>query len=688
MRRVAFLLLLVALSALGWPATIASAHWTDHAETNTETCEVVGWMNPHVDADHEHTLGGEQFVLHGMVRLFPLDQDEFRPQFLSYRVVGPSDTRAVFSLRNTDAYQDFSSDTKWIWRFYHVYLKPNRSAGGLEFLATGSRVNMSAKVPEHCTTPLIPPPPPPPKCQFVGGFESWVIQHAYAGACHSNEQSVGGGSLQSTDAGILFYDPGRQRVGIFDWSRVWQTLVSVPFAEPQPRQVLQAQRGAGDSSAAQCQFAGGFGVWTQQYANAGSCHSNEQHIAGGSLQSTENGILLFDAGGQRLGFFDWSRVWQALVSVPFTEPQPGLGARQPVTGDPAPSHCQFIGGFRDIAQQHYTTGNCNNNEQSVAGGAVQSAKNGLLFYHSGTQHLAFFEWPQVWPALAALPLVGPQIRQSAKPYSYSSDPDNLHCHYSAGYSNWSKPNSNIYTSDYEAGFSNWVDVHSNSGVCHGYEQFLKGGVVQSTENGIIFYNRDTLRYEFFDWGRVWQALAVAPRAAVPQPAPAPVTPVATTVPAVPAAPTAIQYVLGFAQWAQTSPGVGNCHNNELSVTGGSLQSTQNGILFYDRDNQRLAFFNWAQVRQAVAPLPFTQPQLPPTTETQTAAHCQFVLGFANWVQQHADAGACHTNEQFLASGSVQSTQNGILFYDSSNQRLGYFNWEHVWQGLALLDNNR
>ena len=223
------------------------------------------------------------------------------------------------------------------------------------------------------------------------------------------------------------------------------------------------------------------------------------------------------------------------------------------------------------------------------------------------------------------------------------------------------------------------------GGCHGYEQFLEKGVVQSTENGIIFYNRDILRFELFDWGRVWQALAAAPLAAVPQPAPAPVTPVATTVPAVPAAPQC-QYVLGFGDWVQQNPAAGNCHNNELSVSGGSLQSAQNGILFYDRDNHRLGFFNWAQVWQAVAPLPFTQPQLPPSMESRATTHCQFVLGFANWVQQHADAGACHNNEQYLASGSVQSTQNGILFYDSGSQRLGFFNWEHVWQGLASLAN--
>ena len=209
------------------------------------------------------------------------------------------------------------------------------------------------------------------------------------------------------------------------------------------------------------------------------------------------------------------------------------------------------------------------------------------------------------------------------------------------------------------------------------------GAIQSGTNGIVLYDRDRLRLEFFNWQRVWQILAASPTS-TPQPVPAPHTQAATAAPTA----TQCQFVLGFAHWAQTSPGVGNCLNNEEYISGGSLQSSQNGILFYDRDNQRLAFFHWAQVWQAVASLPFTQPQYPPSAESQATTHCQFVLGFANWVQQHADAGACHNSEQYLANGSVQSTQNGILFYDSGSQRLGFFNWEHVWQGLATFDDNQ
>ena len=226
---------------------------------------------------------------------------------------------------------------------------------------------------------------------------------------------------------------------------------------------------------------------------------------------------------------------------------------------------------------------------------------------------------------------------------------------------------------YAGGFAQWVRNSPATGNCYNNEQHVVGGAVQSTANGILFYSRVHPRLEFFTWDQVWHALATAPTAAITQRGPA---------------TTHCRFVLGFANWVQSNPAAGTCLNNELSVSGGSLQSTRHGILFYDRSNQQLGFFNWAEVWQAVASLPFTQPQLPPSAAIQTSSQCQFVLGFASWVQEHADAGACLHSEQFLASGSVQSTQNGILFYDSSSQRLGFFNWEQVWQGLASLASSQ
>ena len=330
------------------------------------------------------------------------------------------------------------------------------------------------------------------------------------------------------------------------------------------------------------------------------------------------------------------------------------------TPTPAPL-CQFVGGFRSLVQNSQT-GTCHNNEQPVAGGALQSADNGILFYNRVNPRLEFFSWDRLWHALAAASTAAHQPSQPA------AQPDSAAAA--------------LRQCQFVGGFAHLVNTNPAPGNCYNNEQHVAGGAIQSTDNGILFYNRDNPRLEYFGWAQVWHALA-APPSAVTQPSPRPSSP---AIPAIPAAPQC-QFVLGFAHWVQTSPGVGACHNNELSVSGGSLQSAQNGILFYDRGNQRLAFFNWAQVWQAVAPLPFTQPQLPPSTETQTAAHCQFVLGFGNWVRQHSDAGACLHNEQFLASGSVQSTQNGILFYDSRSQRLGFFHWEHVWQGLVLLAHN-
>ena len=323
---------------------------------------------------------------------------------------------------------------------------------------------------------------------------------------------------------------------------------------------------------------------------------------------------------------------------------------------PIPPPCQFVGGFGDLVQR-IDVGACHNNELSVAGGALQSAENGILFYSRDNLRLELFTWAHAWQALAAAPTVANQpstvIARPAAAFAYY-----VEC---------------LFVGD----FGYLVVNNPEVGLCLNNEQYVSGGAIQSTTNSILFYDRERLRLEFFNWQRVWQALAASQ----------PSIPHIQAATAVPTAPQC-QFVLDFAQWVQTNPGVGNCLNNELYVTGGSLQSIQNGVLFYDLDNHRLRFFHWAQVWQAVAPLPFAQPQLPPYTETQTATHCQFVLGFANWVQQHADAGACLNSEQFLASGSVQSTQNGILFYDSSSQRLGFFNWEQVWQGLATFDDNQ
>ena len=37
----------------------------------------------------------------------------------------------------------------------------------------------------------------------------------------------------------------------------------------------------------------------------------------------------------------------------------------------------------------------------------------------------------------------------------------------------------------------------------------------------------------------------------------------------------------------SAPDVGACHNDELSVAGGAVQSDENGILFYNRDQPEL-----------------------------------------------------------------------------------------------------
>ena len=328
---------------------------------------------------------------------------------------------------------------------------------------------------------------------------------------------------------------------------------------------------------------------------------------------------------------------------------------------PPPPLCKFVGGFGDLVQRT-DVGTCHGNELPVAGGALQSADKGILFYSRDNPRLDFFTWERVWQTLNVAPSGVTQPSHTTTTYIV---PVHRQCHYAGG-------------------FAQWVRNSPATGNCYNNEQHVVGGAVQSTANGILFYSRVHPRLEFFTWDRAWHALATAQAAATPQSEPAAHTQAVTPAPAVPAA-SHCRFVFGFADWVGNNPEAGACHNNELYVTGGSIQSTQNGILFYDGNNQRLGLFNWAQVWQAVATLPFSQPQLPASAGSQGEAHCQYLLGFANWVGQHADTGHCLNNEQFLANGSVQSTQNGILFYDRANQRLGFFSWEQVWQGLARLD---
>ena len=686
MRRVAFLIMVFAFSALAWPAAAASAHSLLYVWVNADDCEVVVRLGSHTGSEHTHASQTDKdWVRYIRLGIFPLEQEKHSTHFFSFQRPGANDVWTTISLRDTPVYADYSADTTWQWEFVVFDRLPSTTLGRSESIGfSGISREHTGIIPAHCVTP------PPPTCQFSGGFGDWAQRHSDAGACHNNELYVGRGSLQSTKNGVLFFDSDTQRLEFFKWERVWQALVSVPFSEPRPWSIYDPQPGTGVSALDKCRFPGVIGDWAQQYSNAGTCYNVEQHVGGGSLQSAKNGILFNDSGRHRVGFIDWERVWHALATMPKAEPQTDGTLYLPSeTSSPTTARCRFAGGFGEWIRQNPIAGTCHTNELHLSGGSIQPTENGILFYNSVSQGLEFFDWVRAWQALRSLPTLGPQTWPTLDTQAEPGDPSSIRCQYSAGYLDWREPRSPSFNShpNYwvreSQGLLDWISLREVAGQCHNKEQFVQGGVIQSAQNGIIFYDRENLQLELFDWAHIWQALA-AMHATNPQPSSVPETQAVTAVPTA----TQCQFILGFAHWAQTSPGVGACHNNELSVTGGSLQSTQNGILFYDRDNQRLAFFNWAQVRQAVAPLPFTQPQLPPTTETQTAAHCQFVLGFANWVQQHADAGACLNSEQFLASGSVQSTQNGILFYDSGNQRLGFFDWERVWQGLALLASSQ
>ena len=682
MRRVAFLIMVFAFSALAWPAAVAHAHSPIHAWLNADDCEVIVRLGSHLGADHTHTSSPEYALWVAYDMTFVVSktgQEEYVSYLLGFNQYTRNDYWESYSLRNKPYYADYGADTTWSWGFSYTYLVPDVETGRMWSIGIYPGRGSFGEIPAHCLTP------PPPECQFTGGFGHWSQQHTTAGACHNNEQHVGRGSLQSTENGILFYDQESQRLGFFAWAHVWQALTSTPFAEPQPRHIYDPQPATGLSALTNCQFPGALGTWVQRYANAGDCYNVAQHVGGGSIQSAENGLLFHDPSRHRVGFFDWTRIWHALVSMPFADDS------QPVTAASSAALCQFTRGFGDWVRQNPVSGTCHTNELHVSGGSLQSTENGILFYHRDSQRLEYFDWERTWQALRTLPISVPEYGLRFDTLPVQEHSASSRCQYASGYRDWDRPQSPNFNSYPETngvrrtlkGLPDWVILRANAGLCHNHEQQVPGGTLQSYESGIVFYDQERLYLGFYSWPRVWQALAASP-SEVSQTAPAPAPPAVSAVPVAPHC----QFVLGFAQWAQTSPGVGACHNNELSVTGGSLQSTQNGILFYDRDNHRLGFFNWAQVWQAVAPLPFTQPQLPPSADSQTATHCQFVLGFANWVQQHADAGACHNNEQYLASGSVQSTQYGILFYDSSSQRLGYFNWEHVWQGLALLASSQ
>ena len=585
MRRVVLPILLLALTAVAWPATVAHAHYPLHAWTNAQDCEVVVRLSTHVGSNHSHSFPGfEDWTLNLMLRIIPSGHEKTTSLLLGFQEPKIDDTWAAFSLRDTTHYANYSADTTWTWMLYYVWMVPNRESGKIALIGATPIQGLTDRVPTHCLTP------PPPKCQFSGGFGYWTQQHSGAGDCRNIELHVGGGSLQPTENGILFYERDSQRLGFFTWARVWQALVSTPFTEPRPWLMYDPQPATGLPALVHCQLAGKLGDWTQRYSNAGACHDKWQHLGGGSLQSTEHGILFHDPSGQRLGLFDWTRVWQALVPMPFSEPQPGRSSySQTETGVSTAGHCQYSGGFGNWVRQNPISGNCQNNELHIPGGSLQSTENGILFYHRENQRLDFFDWTSTWQALRSLPLSVPQSRQSLSAPSGPNRSANVRCQYTAGYTDWRNPRSPNFNNhpDYirqdEEGYSDWVVLHANAGACHNHEQFVEGGVVQSAENGILFYDHDRLRLEFFDWSRVWHALA-APPSAVTQPVPTMKTPAVTGIPAA----AHCQFILGFGHWVQTNPGVGNCHNNELSVSGGSLQSAQNGILFYDHDNQRLA----------------------------------------------------------------------------------------------------
>ena len=54
MRRVAFLIMVFAFSALAWPAAVAHAHTPIHAWVNADDCEVIVRLGSHLEEDHMH----------------------------------------------------------------------------------------------------------------------------------------------------------------------------------------------------------------------------------------------------------------------------------------------------------------------------------------------------------------------------------------------------------------------------------------------------------------------------------------------------------------------------------------------------------------------------------------------------------------------------------------------------------
>ena len=73
MRRVAFLIMVFAFSALALPAAVAHAHTPTHAWVNADDCEVIVRLGSHLEEDHMHSNspGAQHWVLYRMVFVSP-----------------------------------------------------------------------------------------------------------------------------------------------------------------------------------------------------------------------------------------------------------------------------------------------------------------------------------------------------------------------------------------------------------------------------------------------------------------------------------------------------------------------------------------------------------------------------------------------------------------------------------------
>ena len=175
MRRVVLPILLLALTAVAWPATVAHAHYPLHAWTNAQDCEVVVRLSTHVGSNHSHSFPGfEDWTLNLMLRIIPSGHEKTTSLLLGFQEPKFGDTWAAFSLRDTTHYANYSADTTWTWMLYYVWMVPNRESGKIALIGATPIQGLTDRVPTHCLTP------PPPKCQFFRWL--WVLDATTLGA--------------------------------------------------------------------------------------------------------------------------------------------------------------------------------------------------------------------------------------------------------------------------------------------------------------------------------------------------------------------------------------------------------------------------------------------------------------------------------------------------------------------------